>query len=82
MESLWIIFFIVRLLVLCGMFSSIDLSCLGLCLGKLSTCMLVSGLLATLEMLLCGKWYFRAFCGVFEGKGVTLIFHIRDAHEC
>jgi hypothetical protein len=34
-ESLWIIFFfIVRLLVLCGMFSSVGLGCLGLCLDE------------------------------------------------
>ena len=47
MESL--IFFIVGLLVLCGMFSLVDLRCLGLCLDKSSTCMLVDRLPATLK---------------------------------
>jgi hypothetical protein len=37
------------------MFSSAALGCLGLCLDKLSTCLLVSGLLVTLGVLLCGK---------------------------
>jgi cobalamin synthase len=30
--------------------------------------MLVSGLLATLAMLLCERWYLRAFGGVFGDK--------------
>jgi hypothetical protein len=48
-------FFIVRLLVPFGMFSSIDLGCLGLCLDKLLNCMLVGRLLVKLEVLLYGK---------------------------
>jgi len=30
--------------------------------------MLVGGLLAALRVLLCGRWYLHAFCGVFGGK--------------
>ena len=47
--SSWTIFYsIVRSPEPCGMFSSADLGCLGLCLDKWLTCMLVGGLLAAL----------------------------------
>jgi hypothetical protein len=54
-----------------GMFSLVDLGCLGSCLYELLICMLVSGLLATLGVLLCGRWCFRAFCGICGGKLVV-----------
>jgi hypothetical protein len=30
--------------------------------------MLVGRLLATLGVLLCGRWCFGTFCGIYEGK--------------
>jgi hypothetical protein len=45
--------------MLCEMFSSVGLGCLGLCLDGRQP--------ATLGMLLYG-WYLRAFCGVLGGK--------------
>jgi hypothetical protein len=50
-----------------GMFSLVDLDCLGSCLNKLSICIL-GGLLETLGVLLCGRWFLRAFCAVYGGK--------------
>lgn len=49
-------------------FSSVDLGCLGLCLDEYLICMLVSGLLAVLEVLLFRRWCLCTFYGVYEEK--------------
>jgi hypothetical protein len=77
MESLWAIFCsIVRLHAPFGMFSSIDLGCLRSCLDELSICMLVSGLLATLGVLLCERWFLHDFCSVYGGKKMIEVLRI------
>jgi hypothetical protein len=58
-------FSIVRLLAPFGIFSSINLGYLRLCLDKWSTCMFVGRLPAALVVLLYRRWCFHAFCGVF-----------------
>jgi hypothetical protein len=56
MRSPWtILCFLVRFFAPFGMFSSVNLGCFGSCLDELWICMLVGGLLATLEVLLCGR---------------------------
>jgi len=49
-------------------FLPVDLGCLGLCLDEYLICMLVSGLLAVLEVLLFGRWCLCTFYGVYGGK--------------
>jgi hypothetical protein len=65
---LTIFWFILRLLVLFFFFLPVDLGCLGLCLDEYLICMLVSGLLAVLEVLLFGRWCLCTFYGVYGGK--------------
>jgi hypothetical protein len=50
------------------MLASVALGHHGLCLDALLTCLLVGGLLVTLEVLLCGRWCLLVFYGVFGGK--------------
>jgi hypothetical protein len=69
MGSPWIIFFsIARLFVPYGVLFSVALGCPRLCLVKWLTCLLVGGLVVALTVLLCGKLFLFAYCGVFGGK--------------
>ena len=66
-NSLWTTSFIVRLLVLYGMFSLISSGCLELCLDG-QMCLLVGGLLTVRKVQMYGRWCHCVFCGVFGGK--------------
>jgi uncharacterized membrane protein len=52
------------------LFFSGPLGCLGLCLNKLLTCLLVGGLLVALGVLLCRRRCFLVFCCVFVRKEI------------
>jgi hypothetical protein len=71
MESLWIIFSILRLLVPYGMLFLVTLGFLGLCLDKWLTCLPIGGLVAVLRVLLCGRWCLLASCDDNGGKKMT-----------
>jgi hypothetical protein len=58
-------FFIVMLLLLCGIMSFLGLVCLGLCLGELSICLHVGGRRVGQGVLQFGRWCIFAFFGVF-----------------
>jgi len=49
------------------------LGCLGLCLDKLLTCLLVGGLLVALRVLLCRRRCFLVFCCVFARKEIIKV---------
>jgi hypothetical protein len=63
-----IFFFTVRLLVLYGMLFSIGLDCHGSCLVSWQTCLHVGGWEVGLRVLLFGKWFLYALCGVSGWK--------------
>jgi hypothetical protein len=58
----------VRLFAPYGMLFSVALDCLELCLAGWLICLLASGLVVALKVLLCGRWYPLAFCSAFGGK--------------
>jgi hypothetical protein len=59
--------------VLYGMISSVTLGCHGLCLIKQLICLLASGRVVVLRVLLCGRWCILALCGACGGKVMTKI---------
>jgi hypothetical protein len=69
MESPWTIFFIVRLLVPFGMFSSSWV--MPIQVVNLYACWSTTG--NTQRVLQCERWCLCAFCSVYEGKWMTKI---------
>jgi hypothetical protein len=52
------------------MLYSVDLDCHGSCLAMWRVCLLVGGWEVILEVLLCGKWFLNASCGVWLERNV------------
>jgi hypothetical protein len=70
--SPWTIFFSTEMwLLLCGILSSVALSCLGLCHDGLSICLLVCGLQVSRGVLRCENLRSLAFLALMEGKKIT-----------
>jgi len=56
-----------------GVFFSLALGCLGLCLDVLLICMIAGSPLVGQRVLRCGKWYLCASFGVYGGKEIVEI---------
>jgi hypothetical protein len=67
-SQLIIFFFIVGRREPCGMLFSPGLVCVGLCLARLRSYLLVGGRVVVLGALLCGKWFLFVLCSVFGGN--------------
>jgi hypothetical protein len=65
-----IFFFIVRLLILYAMLFSVGLDCHGSFLARWRACLHVGGREVGLGVLLFGKWFLYASCGVYGWKGM------------
>jgi hypothetical protein len=82
MENQWTTsFFTVRWLPLCGILSSLDLVCLGLCLGEFSICLLVGGILEGRRVLRFGRWCQYAFFGVWKERNLRCFEDVESSME-